>query len=154
MDKSQIFEFVKKEKEKGIEDSVIRMILLAKEYHADDVEDVIRAVNQQKAIPAEKQINPFKDLNAPKKVLWGKVIILVIIQLGVIYFSESSPTKECLVGSGNVSLCYAYKFFPVLIFILPILIWIINFFFRGKKTYTVIVATFISLTIASIIYLA
>ncbi len=153
MDKSKIFEFVKKEKEKGIDDSVIRLILSAKEYHSNDIEEIIKAANQQKDIPALKQTNPFSPVIKPKKILWGKLIVLVLIQLFIIYFSESNPNNECILGISNFNLCQFYRLFPLLIFILPILIWIINFFFRGKRTYTIIVATIISITIASIVYL-
>lgn len=153
MDKSKIFEFVKKEYEKGIEDSVIRLILSAKEYHANDIDEVMKAASAQKNLPVEQQVNPFIVQIEQKKVLWGKALILALIQLVVIYFSETNPNSDCVSGASGFYLCEFYRFLPLLIFIAPILIWIINFFFRGKKSYTVIVATIISITIASIVYL-
>lgn len=159
MNKKQIFDFVKAERAKGIDNSLIRTILLAKEYYEKDIDAAIEAVDEQikQGIPIENQVNPFKDeedsSNSIKKIYWGNAIFLTIIQLGIIYLSKISPIEECNITPSGNTLCFIYSIFPVIILILPLAIWLISFIFRrNRTTYTLLVTTGLSLIAVAVVY--
>ena len=153
MDKNQIFEFIKEEKNKGIDNSVIRTILLAKEYFATDIDEVMEIFENQKNLPKEQQINPFLEDHQVKKIFWENVLALVVLQVGIVFASKLSLIKQCVLKSNTNITCSLYSILLIAFFVLPIIAWIIKFFFRKRKIYTLLIGTIISIIILTIISL-
>lgn len=151
MDKNQIFEFVKMEKAKGVDNTVIRTILLAKEYYESDIDEAIEAAKGLKGAPESKQKNPFPKENSVKKISWGKVLFLIIAQVGIVFASRLDSIKECGIKSNGSLFCSIYSVLLISFFVLPVLLWIIKFFFRKRGTYTLLIGTILSVLILTII---